>query len=294
MLAFALTPVLALSWNAVPCANLPAASTALPVACRLVAAPHMQVDDDFAVDDESFVDSPSDVETIDMPEPEVEPEPAPEPADIAEDEASVAKQTLKSEIADGLAGPRPDKAIIGEVLLALEAQNPTSSPATSPLLEGKWKFLYASGASPGLKALQLLLRGAKNAPKSPSGADLVDVADTYLTIQSEQPRAISEVKVRLLSFENTVKLASELEAESGVRLVETYDAAESDYMSLRLPFQSPVQFKRSVLVSYLDEELLVVRDSIGRPDILMRVDDEGMWATSGFDSGNDDEVPGAS
>ena len=139
--------------------------------------------------------APSDVETIDMPEPE----PAPEPADTPEDEASVAKQTLKAELSDAFDGARPDRAIIGEVLLALEAQNPTTSPATSPLLEGKWKFLYSSAPSPGLKALQMLLNGVKAAPKSPSGADLADVADTYLTIQSEQPRAISEVKVRTCS-----------------------------------------------------------------------------------------------
>lgn len=244
---------------------------------------------------------PSDVEVEVTAEPvlESEAEPLEQPMDMPEDEASVAKETLKAEIADGLAGPKPDRAIIGEVLLALEAQNPTESPATSPLLEGKWKFLYASGLSPGLKGLQLLLRGSTLAPKSPSGADLVDVGDTFLTIQSDAPRAISEVKLRLLSFENTVKLSSQLVAESGVRLVETYDAAESDYMSLRLPFQSPVQFKRSVLVSYLDEELLVVRDSIGRPDILMRVEDEGIWVSPGTDpvgdaagdAAGDDEVP---
>ena len=62
---------------------------------------------------------------------------------------------------------------------------------------------------------------------------------------------------------------SKLEAESAVRLSETYEYTQSDYMSLRLPFQKPVEFKRSMLVSYLDEELLVVRDAAGRPDILM-------------------------
>merc|ERR1719247_2500873 len=132
----------------------------------------------------------------------------------AEDEGSIAKEALKAEVAEGLGGPRPDKAVVGEILLALEAQNPTRSPATSPLLNGKWKFLFASGASPGLKALMVLLRGSKLAPKSPSGADLVDVQDTYLTIAPEQPRATSEVKVRVLSFENSIKLASQLEAES--------------------------------------------------------------------------------
>merc|ERR1719378_484065 len=121
------------------------------------------------------------------------------------DEGAVAKEALKAEVAEGLRGPRPDRAVVGEILLALEASNPTRSPATSPLLNGKWKFLYASGASPGLKALSLLLKGSSSAPKSPSGADLVDVADTFLTITDEQPRATAEVSVRLLSFESTVK-----------------------------------------------------------------------------------------
>jgi len=95
----------------------------------------------------------------------------------------------------------------------------TRSPATSPLLNGKWNVLYASGTSPGLKALQLLLKGAQNAPKSPSGAEIVDVQDAYITIRVEQPRAESAVRTRLFSFENTVKLTSRLEAESAVRLV---------------------------------------------------------------------------
>ena len=42
-----------------------------------------------------------------------------------------AKEALKAEVADGLSGSKPDRAVVGEILLALEAQNPTSSPATS-------------------------------------------------------------------------------------------------------------------------------------------------------------------
>ena len=217
--------------------------------------------------------------------------------DASMEEGAIAKEALKAEIADGMVGAKPDKAVVGEILLALEAQNPTRSPATSALLNGKWKFLYASGASPGLKGLMLLLRGSKSAPKSPSGADLIDVQDTYLTIGTEQPRATAEVKVRVLSFENTIKLASRLEAESAVRLVETYDAAESEYLNLRLPFQSPVQYKRSVLISYLDEEMLVVRDAQGRPDVLMRVEESSAWAPSSLDgeeTNQADDAPGAS
>merc|ERR1711972_1104359 len=138
-------------------------------------------------------------------------------------------------------------------------------------------------------------KGAKNAPKSPSGAELVDIQDAYITIGAEQPRAVSSVRTRLLSFENTIKLTSRIEAESAVRLVETYDAAESEYMSLRLPFQSPLQYKRSLLVSSLDDELLVIRDSSGRPDVLMRCDDS-FWSTSSPSDADlaDDASPGAS
>ena len=84
-----------------------------------------------------------------------------EPVEEEIDEGELAKEALKAEVADGLAGARPDKAVVGEILLALEARNPTPSPATSELLNGKWKVLYATGASPGLKALTLLLKGAE-------------------------------------------------------------------------------------------------------------------------------------
>merc|ERR1719281_807291 len=107
---------------------------------------------------------------------------------VGGDEREIVKEAVKAEL-NGVGPEGPEKAVVQELLLALQAENPTAAPATSPLLNGKWKFLYASGASPGLKALKVLLQGAKSAPKSPSGAELLDVQDTYLTIGQEQPRA---------------------------------------------------------------------------------------------------------
>lgn len=236
-------------------------------------------------------------------------EPAPAPAAESEssffdeemDEGAVAKEALMAETSAGLSGPRPNKAVMGEILLALEARNPTQSPATSPLLNGKWKVLYATGASPGLKALTLLLKGAKQAPKSPSGADLIDVQDAFVTISAEQPRVEASVRTRVLSIENTGRLSSRLEPESAVRLLETYESAESEWPStLKLPFQSPLQYSRSVLVSYLDDELLVLRDTAGRPDVLMRVEGGAMEPTAVVEESGgateadnvDDESPG--
>ena len=101
---------------------------------------------------------PGDVEDIEATPPVIESEFV--SADDKED-GSIAKQALMAEMSGGMGGPKPDKAAIGEILLALEARNPTPSPATSELLNGKWKVLYATGASPGLKALTLLLKGAE-------------------------------------------------------------------------------------------------------------------------------------
>jgi hypothetical protein len=186
---------------------------------------------------------------------------------VGGDERDIVKETVKAELSG--VGSAPEKALVQELLLALEAENPTPAPATSPLLNGKWKFLYASGASPGLKALKVVLKGAQAVPKSPSGADTVDVSDTFLTIAEQQPRATASVKVRVLSYEQEIKLESKLEAESAVRLMETYDYVGTDLSGL--PFSSPLSYKRTMLVSYLDEEMLVVRDSRGRPDVLIRV-----------------------
>jgi hypothetical protein len=236
--------------------------------------------------------APSDVEDEDAISGPVD-EAVTEPVAAASGEQSEvngddAKERLKLEIGDGLASPKPNKAAVGEILLTLETQNPTHTPVTSQLLNGKWKLVYASGASPGLKAFQLLLQGSALAPKSPSGADIVDIGDVYITFTPEQPRATSELKVRLLSFENTIKLASTLEVESAVRFTETYDSAQSEYADIRFPFASPVVYKRSMLVSYLDDELLVVRDEEGRPDVLMRVD----RPMAGNDL-VDEDIPGA-
>ena len=187
-----------------------------------------------------------------------------EPVEEEIDEGELAKEALTC--GRRLAGARPDKAVVGEILLALEARNPTRSPATSPLLNGKWKVMFASGASPGLKALTLLLRSAQRAPKSPSGAELSEVGDAFLTIKPEQPRAEASVRTRLLSFENTAKLNSQLEAESAVRLRETMRRPSP----LRRP-QAALLERRAVqalLLVVRDDELLVVRDAFGRPDVL--------------------------
>jgi hypothetical protein len=40
--------------------------------------------------------------------------------------------------------------ILMELVLALEAENPTESPTTSDLLAGQWKFFYSGSVAPGI------------------------------------------------------------------------------------------------------------------------------------------------
>ena len=42
------------------------------------------------------------------------------------------------------------RTVLAELVLDLEAQNPTESPTSSELLAGQWKFAYSGGVAPGL------------------------------------------------------------------------------------------------------------------------------------------------
>jgi len=59
-----------------------------------------------------------------------------------------------------------------------------------------------------------------------------------------------------------------VEEDSGVRLTEVYETATVLGQNVELP--EALQYSRELYVAYLDEDLLVVRDSAGVPEILVR------------------------
>jgi len=172
---------------------------------------------------------------------------------------------------------------INEALLSLEALNPTENPTESPLLNGVWTlryaagyanewalpsptrqlalFLYSGGYSPGLFALSL-------AQKLPS--QLVDVGDLSISISRAQPRVEAKVVLKILGSteESDVTVTAELTVESGVRMQETYVGAKVIGRSVDIPKQ--LQYSRRLYVTYLDEDLLIVRDDSGVPEVLIR------------------------
>lgn len=221
---------------------------------------------------EDFPSDSSSEDMIDVESVDVEPTPS---------------DNLISSILDDLpegsfATDKETRAKINEALLKLEAMNPTEDPASSSLLNGVWSmkyaggydsewalnsptrqialFLYSGGYSPGIFALSL----ASSLPSS-----LVEVGDLQISISREQPRVEAKIDVTLLGgTSNDVVVKAALEPQSGVRLTETYESATVLGQSVDLP--KVVQYSRDLYITYLDEDVLVVRDGSGVPEILMR------------------------
>jgi hypothetical protein len=124
---------------------------------------------------------------------------------------------------------------VNELLLRLEAGNPTRQPATSPLLNGVWDLAYDGGFAPGLvdppwrrAALFLYAGGGSPTLLGLNLAQLVPdallrVDKTGLTIKRDQPRVVASATVTLAGGPSAeVALVAILEAESELRLKETY------------------------------------------------------------------------
>lgn len=121
-------------------------------------------------------------------------------------------------------------------------------------------FLYSGGYSPGLFALSL----ANQLPSS-----LVDVGELEISISREQPRIEAKVSVKLLGgIESTIIVKASLNVESGIRFTETYESATVLDQTVDLPSQ--LQYSRELYVTYVDDDLLVVRDASGVPEVLVR------------------------
>jgi hypothetical protein len=171
---------------------------------------------------------------------------------------------------------------INEALYKLEALNPTKNPTTSPLLNGVWElryvggyapdwalpsptrqlalFLYSGGYSPGVFALSL-------AQKLP--AALVDVGDLEISISRQQPRVEASIDVKLFGgAESTIKVTAGMDVESDIRLRETYESASVLDRNVELP--QALQYSRDLYVTYVDEDLLIIRDASGVPEVLVR------------------------
>lgn len=232
------------------------------------------------------------------------------------------------------------RAEINEVLLKLEALNPTPKPAMSPLLNGVWELYVRRRCAdvavgrPGLsfcfslvrtRMLAILTLPFPTPIPRPLGCALVnhvsmrtagtlgctpptapfcpslprgrsrsfctpvgtppaslrwpwrracrpswsDVGALGISISREQPRVEARVKVKsMLLGESSVVVKARLDVVSDIRLRETYESATVLGQNVAIP--DFLQYSRELYVTYVDEDLLVVRDASGVPELLVR------------------------
>ena len=96
----------------------------------------------------------------------------------------------------------------------------------------------------------------------------MSVGELEISICREQPRIEAKVDVKSFLAESSVIVKAKLDAESDVRLREMYESATVMDRSVELP--GILQYSRDLYVTYLDEDILSVRDSSGVPELLVR------------------------
>lgn len=223
-------------------------------------------------------------------------------------------QTAKSDLLSTVQGfgsmvSGSKRVLVNELLIALETANPTEAPARSPLLNGEWELMYTGGYGPGIidwsptRQLALFLYAGGYAPAAfglklaqfvPD--NLIQVGAPIIAISREEPRVEARSQVQFGNSATDVKITSTLEAESDTRLKETNSAislttGSSTPRAFELPQQ--LQYSRLLFITYLDDDLLVVRDDTGVPEILFRKEKEFPLSEGEPSSADDDISPGA-
>eukprot|EP00978_Attheya_sp_CCMP212_P010649 scaffold25922_cov55-Attheya_sp.AAC.7 len=91
----------------------------------------------------------------------------------------------------------------------------------------------------------------------------------FSAISREQPRIEAKVDVKVFGgSDNEVVVKARLDVESGMRFTEIYESATVLGNTVDVPEQ--LQYSRELFVTYVDEDILVVRDASGVPEVLVR------------------------
>ncbi|KAI3801399.1 hypothetical protein L1987_29504 [Smallanthus sonchifolius] len=185
---------------------------------------------------------------------------------------------------------------VSERIVGLERLNPTPRPTTSPFLEGRWNFEWIGYGSPGLFAARLL---SERFP-----ARLANLCKMDLVIKDGYAKITANMKF-LNTIENNFILSTKLTVEGPLRMKEEYTEgvletptvdeetipqqlkgvlgqAVNTMQQLPGPIKDAVSsgltiplngaFQRLLMISYLDEEILIIRDTSGVPEVLTRLD----------------------
>ncbi|KAL8463875.1 hypothetical protein ACS0TY_033717 [Phlomoides rotata] len=185
---------------------------------------------------------------------------------------------------------------VNERIVSLERLNPTPRPTTSPFLEGRWNFEWFGSGSPGLIAIQVLFQRFPPALANLSKLD-ASIKDGYANI-SASLKLLNSIESRFivttkLSVEGPLRMKEEYiegifespkvdEESIPQQLRGAFDQAASTIQQLPVSIRDAVagglkvplggSFGRLFMISYLDEEILIIRDTAGAPEVLTRLD----------------------
>ncbi|XP_011625431.1 probable plastid-lipid-associated protein 13, chloroplastic [Amborella trichopoda] len=185
---------------------------------------------------------------------------------------------------------------VTERITSLERLNPTPRPTSSPYVEGQWKFLWWGSGTPLLFATRYLFEIVPSALASLSGLDaLFKDGFGYATASLKFINAIeSKVTVKTkFTVEGPIRLREEyveglLEppsvSEEAIpeQLKGAYGQASGTLQQFPDPIKDAISnglkiplsgtFQRMIMISYLDEEIFILRNVNGEPEVLSRQD----------------------
>lgn len=178
---------------------------------------------------------------------------------------------------------KPTKGRLDEAIVALERLNSCEEPVYSELLDGTWKVKYSGSFAPGLlssptRELALFLYGGGfslgNALSSFAGGFWGQTLGVKLGSKTVRITAGRDVdataELQVAGMMQKLSYTAELMPLSSKRMSEEVVA-----VNLPAPLgkqELMTELRRSILVTYLDKEVMVVRDESGVPDVLMRED----------------------
>ncbi|KAF3617889.1 putative plastid-lipid-associated protein 13, chloroplastic isoform X2 [Capsicum chacoense] len=185
---------------------------------------------------------------------------------------------------------------VNERIIGLERLNPTPRPTTCPNLEGRWNFEWFGVGSPVLVLAKFLFG------RIPS--TLANLSKLDVLIKDGCGTATAQFKL-LNSIENKFIISTKYNVEGPLRMKEEYveGAFESPKVNqeavpeqlrgafgqafntvqqIPFPIRDAVSsgmkvplggtFQRLILISYLDDEILIVRNTAGEPEVLTRLE----------------------
>ncbi|KAF7112597.1 hypothetical protein RHSIM_Rhsim04G0096800 [Rhododendron simsii] len=185
---------------------------------------------------------------------------------------------------------------VNERIIGLERLNPTPRPTTSSFLEGRWNFEWFGSGSPGLFAARFIFQRFPATLANLSKMDIV-IKDRYAKITAIM-RLLNAVESKFvvstqLSVEGPLRMKEEyvegvLESpkvdeesipeqlrgafDQAVSTVQQLPGSIRDAVASGLKVPLSGTFQRLFIISYLDEEILIIRDSSGLPEVLTRLD----------------------